>query len=155
MHTDKIKKNIPIKFSRKSHYFARYQHYIFIVARSLVFILMASRTSMMSLWFNQENKWSKKQITTYCILCLSLGQAGQSNPLQNSEWRPSTWSQCYHILYIQSGNLSANNHKNKPLLEPVLTGELSCLYRPKWPVSKLYPLLESHPSPTLPTAAFP
>lgn len=97
---------------------------------------MAPRTDMMNLWFNLENKWSKK-ITTYCILCLSLGQAGQSNPLQNSEWRPSTWSQCYHILYIQSGNLSANNHKNKPLLEPVLTGDLGFLYHPKWPPSLL------------------
>lgn len=106
---------------------------------------------MMSLWFNLENKWSKKKITTYCILCLSLGQAGQSNPLQNSEWRPSTWSQCYHILYIQSGNLSANNHKNKPLLEPVLTGDLSFLYHPKWPPSLLpnsslsWTLPPSHP----------
>lgn len=115
---------------------------------------MASRTDMMSLWFNLENKWSKKKITTYCILCLSLGQAGQSNPLQNSEWRPSTWSQCYHILYIQSGNLSANNHKNKPLLEPVLTGDLGFLYHPQMaskPASKLFPLLDSPPLP--PTSA--
>lgn len=72
-------------------------------------------TDMKEEWFNQENKWSKSE--TYCILCLSLGQAGQSSPLQNSEWQLSTWSHCYHIPYIQSGNLSANNYKNKPLLE--------------------------------------
>ena len=79
---------------------------------------------MKDLGFN----WEKGQkVKTYCILCLSLGQAGQSSPLRNSEWQLSTWSHCYHILYIQSGNLSANNHKDKSLLEPVLMGQLCFL----------------------------
>lgn len=72
-----------------------------------------------------------KKGKTYCILCLSLGQAGQSSPLQNSEWQLSTWSHCYHILCIQSGNLSANNYKNKPLLESIIKGQLCFLDHPQ------------------------
>ena len=72
--------------------------------------------------------WAKGQkVKTYCILCLSLGQAGQSSPLRGSEWQLSTWSHCHHILYIQSGNLSANNHKDKSWLEPVFRGQLCFL----------------------------
>lgn len=72
-----------------------------------------------------------QKVKTYCILCLSLGQAGQSSPLRNSEWQLSTGSHCYHILCIQNGNLSANNYKKKPLLEPILMGQLCFLNHPQ------------------------
>lgn len=113
-------------------------------------------TDMKEEWFNQENKWSKSE--TYCILCLSLGQAGQSSPLQNSEWQLSTWSHCYHIPYIQSGNLSANNYKNKPLLEPLSKGQQCFLHHPQTdkPDPKLYSLVDSPSSPTqaIPSSCF-
>lgn len=78
-------------------------------------------------------KTNGANVKTYCILCLSRGQAGQSSPLQNSEWQLSTWSHCCHILCIQSGNRSANNHRNKPLLEPVFMGQLCFLHHPNLP----------------------
>lgn len=97
-------------------------------------------------------------VRTYCILCLSRGRAGQSSPPRNSGWQPSTWSHCCHILCIQSGNRSANNHRNKPSLEPVFMGQLCFLHHPQpgcQPDSKLSSLLGSHsyPLPCTPSRA--
>lgn len=103
-------------------------------------------------------KTNGANVKTYCILCLSRGQAGQSSPLQNSEWQLSTWSHCCHILCIQSGNRSANNHRNKPLLEPVLMGQLCFLHHPQTACkadSEVSSLLGSHsyPLPFTPSRA--
>lgn len=73
----KIKQRVLI-FFKKDYCFARYQHYIYIVARSLMFLIMAPRTDMMSLWFNLENKWSKNHNILHSLPLTGSGRPEQS-----------------------------------------------------------------------------
>lgn len=106
-------------------------------------------------WAEGMQSSEGRNVKTYCILCLSRGQAGPSSRPRSSGWPLSTWSRCCHTPCIQSGSRSANNHRNKLLFEPVFMGQLCFSISPGLCASPNYPLLGSHsyPLPFIPSRA--